>query len=133
MANLCAIAICSNRAGRDNDKSFYRLPKVITHQGEETKPLAEERRKTRLARVSMADLHTEKQTDIRVCSDHSVSGKLAALLDTTNEEWAPLLYLRHGKFKVPACSSFDRYTRALIHEEKRTWMCRLAIQKGASE
>ena len=43
MPSFCAILNCSNRHGRD-DKSFYRLPKIIEHQGEKTKELSKQRR-----------------------------------------------------------------------------------------
>ena len=29
MVNFCAIVGCANRAGRDKDKSFYRLPAIF--------------------------------------------------------------------------------------------------------
>jgi len=119
MVNFCAIVGCSNRIGRDKGKSFFRLPKVITHQGEETKKLSEERRNTWLARISRADLSTEKQKNTRVCSDHFVSGTPAALYDTKNTDWAPSLGLGHEKCKVVASSSFDRYERALKRKRQR--------------
>ena len=43
MPAFCAIVNCSNRHGRDN-KSFFRLPKVIEHQGDKTRELSKERR-----------------------------------------------------------------------------------------
>ena len=125
MVNFCAIVGCSNRIGRDKGKSFFRLRKVITHQGEETKALSEESRNTCLARISRADLSKEKQKNTKVCSDHFVSGKPAALYDKRNADWTPSLNLEHEKCKVPASSSFDRYARALkrkiqcLDEEER--------------
>ena len=95
MGNFCVIDGCSNRIGRDKGKSFFRLPKVITHQSEETKTLSEEQRNTWLARISRADLSTEKQKNTRMCSDHVVSGTPAALYDTRNTDWAPSLGLGH--------------------------------------
>ena len=86
---------------------------MITHQGEKTKVLSDERRNTCLACISRADLSTEKQKNIGISSDHFVSGKLAALYDKTKAGWVTSLYLGHEKFKVPASSSLDRYTRAL--------------------
>ena len=81
--------------GRDKGKSFFRLPKVITHQSEETKTLSEERRNTWLARISRADLSTEKQKNTKMCSHHVVSGTPAALYDTRNTDWATSLGLGH--------------------------------------
>ena len=79
MVDICAIVGCSNRIGKDKGKSFFKLPKVITHQGEETKAFSEERRDILLARISWVDLSTEKQKNTRVCSDHFVPGKQTAL------------------------------------------------------
>ena len=73
MVNFCVTVGCSNRIGRDKSKSFFRLPKIITHQGEETKTLSEERRNTWLARISRADLSMEKQKNTRMCSDQNNS------------------------------------------------------------
>ena len=42
MVNFCACVGCSNRWPRNKDKSFYRLPTVITHQGEQTRALLNE-------------------------------------------------------------------------------------------
>ena len=95
MVNFCVTVGCSNRIGRDKSKSFFRLPKVITHQGEETKALSEERRNTWLARISRVELSTEKQKNTRVCSDHFVSGTPAALYNTRNTDWDPSLGLGH--------------------------------------
>ena len=43
MPVFCAIVNCSNRHGRDN-KSFFRLPKVIEHQGDKTQELSKLKR-----------------------------------------------------------------------------------------
>ena len=39
MVNFCAVLRCGNRGDRDKDKSFYRLPSIVTHQGSQTKEL----------------------------------------------------------------------------------------------
>ena len=77
MVNFCAIVGCSNRIGRNKDKSFYRLPKIITHQGNDAKLYSEERRTVWLARISRADITKEKLKNIRVCSDHFISGEFS--------------------------------------------------------
>ena len=76
MVNFCDIVGCSNRIGRDKGKSFFRLPKIITHQGKEARSYSEGRRTMWLSRISRADLTEEKMTNIRVCSDHFVSGEI---------------------------------------------------------
>ncbi len=47
---LCAMASCGNRSTRDKSKSYFRLPKVVTHQGDKTFELSKRRRDEWLAR-----------------------------------------------------------------------------------
>ena len=44
MANFCAVFGCGKRGDRDKGTSFYRLPAIITHQGEQTKELSKKRK-----------------------------------------------------------------------------------------
>ena len=74
MVNFCAINGCSNRADREKEKSYYRLPKVLSHHGGKVKELLTARRTTWLSRISRADLTKEKMKYVRVCSDHFVKG-----------------------------------------------------------
>ena len=49
IGNFCTCIGCSNRG--DKDKSFYHLSSVITHQGEQTRQLSEERRRQSLTAI----------------------------------------------------------------------------------
>ena len=89
MVNFCGMVGCSNRTGRDKNKSFYRLPKVVTHLGSDAQASSEERRAVWLTRISRADLTENKQNNMRICSDHFVSGKASGLYDRRNVDWAP--------------------------------------------
>ena len=51
MVNFCAIVGCANRAGRDKDKSFYRLPAIIKNRGAQTEQLSERRLRNWLAAI----------------------------------------------------------------------------------
>jgi len=90
MANFCAIVGCSNRADRDKTKSFYRLPSIISHQGEKTYELSKERRAVWLARIKREDLQPENYPCTCVCSDHFVCGKLAPLYENRIRTGPPL-------------------------------------------
>ena len=91
MVNFCGMVGCSNRTGRDKSKSFYRLPKVVTHLGSDAQALSEERRAIWLTRISRADLTENKQSNMRICSDHFLSGKPSGLYNRRNIDWAPTL------------------------------------------
>ena len=75
MVNFCAIVGCSNRIGRDKGKSFFLLPKIITHQGKDARSYSKERRTMWPSQISRADLTEEKMKNTRVCSDHFVSSE----------------------------------------------------------
>lgn len=74
MVNYCAIIGCNRTGGKDK-VSFFRLPAVITNQGEKTQQLSEKRRRLWISRISRSDLQPASYPFIRVCSDHFVNGK----------------------------------------------------------
>ena len=117
MVNFCAIVGCANRAGRDKDKSFYRLPAIIKNQGAQTEQLSERRLRNWLAAIRRKDLKAESYPYIRVCSDHFTSGKPAKLYDTTNPDWVPTLNLGHCEGKTG--DSLIRHDRAVGRATKR--------------
>ena len=88
-----AVLKCGNRSKRDKDKRFYRLPSVITHQGEQTLELSKRRQHEWLARIKEADLKPQQYSNTRVCSDHFVSGSPSALFVQNSLDWAPSLNL----------------------------------------
>ena len=114
MVNFCAIVGCANRAGRDKDKSFYRLPAIIKNQGAQMEQLSERRLWNWLAAIRRKDLKAESYPYIRVCSDHFTSGKPAKLYDTTNPDWVPTLNCE-GK----TGDSLIRHDRAVGRATKR--------------
>ena len=83
MVNFCAVFGCSNKAkpklGRSSVhitdspvKSFFRLPKIVTNQGDRALELSAVRRRKWLASINRGDI--KKYGHIRVCSDHFVTG-----------------------------------------------------------
>ena len=118
MVNFCAIVGCANRAGRDKNKSFYRLLAIIKGQGAQTEQLSERRLRNWLAAICRRDLKAESYPYIRVCSDHFTSGKPAKLYDTTNPDWVPTLNLGHCEAKTGA-DSLSRHDRSVGQATKR--------------
>lgn len=110
---------CGNRGDRDKGKSFYRLPAIISHQGEKTLELSKRRQKEWLAKIWRADLKQEKYKYVRVCSDHFISGVPAKLYDIDNPDWAPTQKLVHTG---SARGTMERYGRAHKRRMKATAM-----------
>ena len=74
MVNFCAVYGCSNRSNREKDRSYFRLPAIITRPNDEKQALSKERRATWLARIRRDDLSSNPSDFVRVCSDHFISG-----------------------------------------------------------
>ncbi|XP_033096591.1 uncharacterized protein LOC117100866 [Anneissia japonica] len=97
MGYSCAIIGCSKRYGRDKLYRFYRLPSVVTREGKEHEELTRKRQRKWLENISRSDIKTSSYNNIRVCSDHFVSGQPSYLYDQTNPDWAPTRNLGHMK------------------------------------
>ena len=44
MVNICGIVGCGNRANREKDRSFHRIPGIVKHKGPETEERSRHRR-----------------------------------------------------------------------------------------
>ena len=75
MVVKCSILGCTNRKDREKELEFYRLPAVITNQGEGCEKLSNERRRVWLANIGQ-DFENKNLQNVRVCSAHFVNGKL---------------------------------------------------------
>lgn len=75
---ICAMVGCSNRTcwAKSTNRNFFRLPKIVEHQGQRTKELCERRRRLWLARINRSDLN--EGAGVRVCGAHFVMGKDAS-------------------------------------------------------
>ena len=71
MPSFCAVFDCSNRYDREKSKSYYRVPKVITHQGEQAQKLSQARREKWLSNIARDDI--KPYDNLRICSDHFIS------------------------------------------------------------
>uniref|UniRef100_A0A8C4Q4D4 THAP-type domain-containing protein n=1 Tax=Eptatretus burgeri TaxID=7764 RepID=A0A8C4Q4D4_EPTBU len=80
--------------GKHNNVRFYKTPKIIRNQGEETQTLSEERRLTWKMATNRTDITSEERWDRTiVCSSHFVNGEKAYLYDITSPSWLPTLKL----------------------------------------
>ncbi|XP_061180824.1 uncharacterized protein LOC133189472 [Saccostrea echinata] len=120
MVNTCVVWGCTNRSkAGDSSLRFYDIPKVIEHQGIQTKELTSERRRIWLARINRADfLPDPSKRHFKVCSDHFIQGIKADVFDKTNPDWAPSLKL--GPLEMNGSeSSKKRYDRMQARKEKK--------------
>ncbi|XP_023930162.1 uncharacterized protein LOC106156338 [Lingula anatina] len=122
MPTMCAVYGCSNKHGanKENNRSYYRLSKVIANQGDRTKELSLARRVKWLANIGRADIKESSYKHIRVCSDHFMD-KPAALYDHLNPDWAPTVNMGRTSpsDSMLSGSASDRYTRSVQRSVKR--------------
>ena len=119
---ICAMVGCGNRSDRDKEKRFFRLPTVIDHQGELTLSISKQRQSLWLSRIKRQDLEPSRYRNVRVCSDHFVSGEPVKLYEKDNVDWAPSLklgYSFHQLEKSLCCSSQGRSTRLVQRNSKK--------------
>eukprot|EP00794_Sanderia_malayensis_P002917 gene2917-3369_t len=99
MPNFCMMVCCGNDSAKRKEISFFRVPEVIKHQGEQTQKLSEERRRLWIAAISRADLTEQILENDRVCGEHFESGVAAKPWDRYSRDWVPSLHLGHAKLK----------------------------------
>ena len=107
MPNFCMVVGCGNDSAKRKDISFFRVPKVIKHQGEQTEKLSEERRRLWITAISRADLTEKILENDRVCGEHFVSGVAAKSWDRYSRDWVPSLNIGHKKL-IKDTEKFER-------------------------
>lgn len=71
----CIVFGCSKHSGKDKGLNFYRIPAVVTREGEEEEELSKERRERWILAISRDDLSwKDVLKNERVCGLHFVSG-----------------------------------------------------------
>ena len=115
MVNFCAVIGCGKRGDREGT-SFYRLPSIISHQGEQKRELSERRRRKWLAAIWRQDIKPENYPYTCVCSDHLIGGKPSTLYVTTHPDWIPSRHLGHSERKE---AEGERYARAAERAAKK--------------
>ena len=72
MPHTCFVNGCTNRSdGAGARTSFFAIPAVINHQGEQTKDLSTKRREAWLANINRKKSPSKYA---KVCSDHFITG-----------------------------------------------------------
>uniref|UniRef100_UPI00358F36FF uncharacterized protein isoform X3 n=1 Tax=Myxine glutinosa TaxID=7769 RepID=UPI00358F36FF len=116
---ICGVFRCSNKPGVRPGVKFYKTPKLLLNQGEETRNLSEERRRLWKAAINRSDIQTESQWDrTLVCSEHFVNNEKCYLHLKTNPSWLPTLQLGYTKCGQDTPAS-GRYDRACGRKRKR--------------
>ena len=78
MGHSCCAVNCTNRGRRGMMIRFYRIPKCILHQGNETEQISKRRYAVWLVRINRKDwLPCEHH---KICSDHFISGEIIHIL-----------------------------------------------------
>ena len=73
MPNFCAVVGCGNNGDKHPEKSFFRLPAVLSKGDENTRALCARRRQAFINALKRADLEGKKLEYFRICSDHFIS------------------------------------------------------------
>ncbi|XP_035998273.1 uncharacterized protein LOC118564392 [Fundulus heteroclitus] len=119
MPMFCVVYGCSNRSNREKEKSFYRVPKIVVHKGENCKKLTEQRRKKWILNLRLRSGGAES-ANARVCSDHFVGGCPSALGDVQSVDWAPTVNLGYQKTKPKSEASLQREKRMKLKEDQQS-------------
>ena len=96
---LCVVVGCSSKSGKHKGLGFFRIPKVITNQGEEQEELTARRRNEWISAVSRGDATNKRVLESeRVCSKHFVFGEPAPDWDQFHVDWVPTVALEKKKY-----------------------------------
>ena len=107
-----------HNSGKTKGIGFYRIPVVVTNQGEKAEELSRERRERWIAAISRDDITSKDVlSNERVCGRHFVSGQSAKPWDKYNVDWVPTLNL--GKTKYQQENHDIKEARAKRAKERR--------------
>ena len=99
---LCILRGCGSKSGKHKGVGFFRIPKIISDEGEEYEELTRKPKERQISAVSRGDT-TEKnilETE-RVCSRHFHQGQSAKDFDQLNPDWVPSLNLGKKEYRRP--------------------------------
>lgn len=118
MVNTCVVWGCTNRSKPgDSSLKFFDIPKVIEHQGIQTKELTSERRRIWLARINRADFSPDpSKRHFKVCSDHFIQGKYVCL----RNYYAQFVFFKEKTLIIvaPLFTNFSLY-RNKVNQNKK--------------
>lgn len=119
----CIVFNCSSNSARNKGVGFYRVPALVTKEGEEAEKLSKERREQWILAISRDDLQwKDVLKNERVCGNHFVSGRPAQSWDKYNVDWVPSLNLGkkiYTKKNVEAAEERDRRTKERSESYKK--------------
>ena len=91
---LCVVVGFSSKGGKHKGLGFFRIPKIITNQGEEQEELTTRRRNEWISALSRGDATNKRVLESeRVCSKHFVFGEPAPDWDQLHVDWVPTVSL----------------------------------------
>ena len=106
---ICCVVGCTNKPDKDSPLRFRHIPKIRTKHGEDSLLLSTERRKKWFSAIKRSDVNALHHI---VCNVHFLSGKPAALFETSNVDWVPSLSTAH------VVSASNRAARRLSGKRK---------------
>lgn len=74
MVNFCAVYNCSNKLGKKFNGSFFRIPAINRSAGNFIQEIQKKRREKWLSALKREDIDEKKIAQLRICSDHFISG-----------------------------------------------------------
>ena len=106
----CCVYGCSNRSDKGSGKSFFKVPSIIKHHGNESLVLSTERRNKWFASINRKELNVSVSRDHKVCEDHFIGKSPAKLFDKTNPDWIPTVNM--GYQNKVSTNIMARYNRS---------------------
>ena len=99
---LCIVWGCGSKSGKHKGLGFFRIPKIITDQGEEYEELTRKRRERWISAVSRGDTAEKNILETeRVCGRHFHQGQPAKYFDQFSPDWVPSLNLGKKEYRRP--------------------------------
>ena len=111
----CVVIGCSNKSDCNRGIFSTGSQRSFSEEVRELE-LSWKRREDYLAVISQADIMDSVIKNGRICSDHFLTGKPAALIDNTSPNWLPTENLSHSivsRKRVATCQ--ERYQRKKAH------------------
>ena len=92
--------------------------------------LSKKRQEEWLTMIKRDYIKKDKFVNIRVCSDHCITGTLAKLYDVSNPDWAPSLKLGYKSSQSTSGDSMQRYNKIVERNSRREFEKLKKIREG---
>lgn len=113
----CCVYGCNNRSDNGGGKSFFKVPNIVSHHGEESLLLSTERRNKWFASINRKELNVCVKKDHRVCEDHFISKAPVKLFEKTKPDWIPTVnmgYQNIGSQNKISTNIMERYKASML-------------------